>query len=408
MRTIFLLIIAAMILGDAAVCQNCLPEGIQFNQQSLIDNFSTDYPGCSCIVGNVEIYDPSGNKVSNLEGLEDVTSIGGTLSIGFNNYLDDLSGLENLDSIGGNLEIKGNNDLTDLSALHGLTYISGNLRIFGNGSLTSLTGLDGFTAIGGNLDITWTNLANLEGLKKLRSVGGSLFLASNLSLVNLQGLDSLRIIGGMIEMTGNDALINLKGLNNLESINGDLWIHHNDALSSIIALSHLTSTGGGGVSIHDNDALTSLTGIDNISAGTVSDFYIVDNPLLNKCEVKSLCEFLSTPGAPVSITGNAYDCRSSFIVGVACMNDVEDDDQGLIPIRITPNPVSSLLTVEFPDKFKPGRNSLSLIDCNGRVLSELSVQEQTTFIDMSGLSKGIYILKVENDKSLNSYKLIKQ
>ena len=81
-----------------------------------------------------------------------------------------LEALENLTRIGGNLSIgsfgAGNAELTSLAGLENLTGIGGYLSIFGNAALTSLAGLEGVTGIGGGLFIRNTSLASLSGLEK--------------------------------------------------------------------------------------------------------------------------------------------------------------------------------------------------------------------------------------------------
>ena len=84
---------------------SCLPEGITFTTQEQIDNFQTNYPGCNEIEGNVTI---NGIDISNLNGLNVVTSIGGSLLIFGNDILINLSGLNSLNIIGGGLRIHGN------------------------------------------------------------------------------------------------------------------------------------------------------------------------------------------------------------------------------------------------------------------------------------------------------------
>ena len=128
----------------------CLPEGITFNSQAEIDSFQVNYPGCAQIAGYVSI---SGDDISNLNGLNGLNSIWGSLYISNNDSLDNLSGLENLASIGGSLDISQNQALTDLSGLEGLTSLTGSLLILGNDSLVSLEGLEGLTTVNGNLQI---------------------------------------------------------------------------------------------------------------------------------------------------------------------------------------------------------------------------------------------------------------
>ena len=57
-----------MLLSNAPVSQGCLPEGITFSGQEEIDNFQTNYPGCTEIEGDVLIWD-YGTGVNNLIGL---------------------------------------------------------------------------------------------------------------------------------------------------------------------------------------------------------------------------------------------------------------------------------------------------------------------------------------------------
>jgi hypothetical protein len=133
----------------------CLPFGpYYFIAQADIDNFQSNYPGCTQLEGNVYI---SGNDIVNLNGLSVVISIGGDLWIEDNDSLTSLTGLEGLTSIGGGLLIgecwygDGNPALTSLTGLSNLTTIVGNLEICYNDSLTSLTGLEGLNSIGGDL-----------------------------------------------------------------------------------------------------------------------------------------------------------------------------------------------------------------------------------------------------------------
>jgi len=85
-----------------------------------------------------------------------VTSIGGNLNIYRSHALTSLTGLDNVTSIGGSLQIGGdewfvgNPSLISLTGLESLTSIGGSLRIDDNAALTSLTGLDNIEA--GSID----------------------------------------------------------------------------------------------------------------------------------------------------------------------------------------------------------------------------------------------------------------
>jgi len=76
MKKFILSVVAAAISHIIAISQPCLPEGIEFNTQEQIDNFQTNYPGCTEIMGTVLI---EGNNITNLDGLNGITAIGGYL-----------------------------------------------------------------------------------------------------------------------------------------------------------------------------------------------------------------------------------------------------------------------------------------------------------------------------------------
>jgi hypothetical protein len=125
---------------------SCLPEGITFTTQEQIDNFQTNYPGCTEIEGEVSIGNYMGTDISNLNGLNVLTSIGGDLGIVNNDFLVSMNGLENLTSIGGHFWVQGNNNLIGFSGLENLNSIAGDLWILDNTTLISLTGLENIEA----------------------------------------------------------------------------------------------------------------------------------------------------------------------------------------------------------------------------------------------------------------------
>ncbi len=118
--------------------QSCLPEGVTFATQEDIDNFQTDYPGCTEIEGDVVINDDAKNgELKNLDGLSILTSIGGHLSIQNNMHLESLTGLDNLMIIGGDLLIEGNAALISLTGLNNIDALTiSNFYIYNNSTLS--------------------------------------------------------------------------------------------------------------------------------------------------------------------------------------------------------------------------------------------------------------------------------
>jgi len=337
MKKLTLLIILALFIQSNVSSQACLPEGITFDTQEEIDNYQTNYPGCTEIEGDVSI---SGDDITNLNGLIVVTFIGGDLTIGgtlfFSNpNLTNLTGLDNVVSIGGTLSIKYNAVLTSLTGMDNVNSIGGDMIIYRNQALTSLTGLENVTSIEGNLTIggywwgTNPDLANLAGLDNLISIGEDLEIIYNESLTSLEGLDDLETIGGDLSIGGNDLLTSLSGLGNLNSIGGNLSVGisawngigyedlGNNVLTSLTGLDSVNSIGGN-LYVRFNDALTSLSGIDNIAASTIGDISIYSNSSLTNCEVQSVCDYLVSPNGTVTIQSNATGCNNPPEIANAC------------------------------------------------------------------------------------------
>ena len=182
MKKFYLLIIAFLAI-NSAMAQGCLPEGITFTTQEQIDNFQTDYPGCTEIEGDVHVKN-EGDIITNLNGLSILTSIGGYLVIELNNELTSLSGLDNVTSIGGFLWIDNSIALTSLSGLDKVVSIGGILFIYNNIALTSLSGLENVASIEGGISINHNDaLTSLSGLENIEA--GSityLTIKDNLSL----------------------------------------------------------------------------------------------------------------------------------------------------------------------------------------------------------------------------------
>lgn len=71
-------------------------------------------------------------------------------------------------------------------------------------------------------------------------------------------------------------------------------------------------------------------------------------------------------------------------------------------IRIYPNPTSNILTIELPTSSK--QSQLQIFDLNGRLSFEQFISSYNK-IDLSGLSKGLYMLSVINDTQVYRAKL---
>ncbi len=500
-KVIVLLVALVGMIG--AMGQGCLPEGIEFTTQEQIDNFQTNYPGCTEIEGDVVIGDPiSGYNINNLDGLTILTSIWGSLTIIANNFTS-LSGLENLDYIGSSLTIGsyypsygcycGNHNLVNLTGLNGLDSIGGDLVITCNQSLANLTGLESLTKIGGTLNVgkqanailggnpslvnltgltsltdvqniiirrnlALTNLTGLEGLTSIEGslyiwgnpitslsgvnnlsfVGGTLLLrntllenlselenlefigglyvAENEQLQSLAGLENIEFIGGSLGIADNDQLVDLSGLENIDSIGGGLGIGTiwgvgdppppggNDLLTDLSALINLKYVGAG-IDIGQNNSLSSLAGLENINAATITDLLIGYNFSLSTCEVQSVCDYLSSPNGAVIIEFNASGCNSPEEVQVACLTDI-DEQRNQSLLTIIPNPSNDKITIS--SSAFTGNTQLSIFTVSGEKVIERQLTDTEIQIDISALPRGVYFVRVQNEKMVEVGKMVKE
>ena len=246
MKNITFLIAVLFSINTTILSQSCLPEGISFIHQSQIDDFQTNYPGCTEIEGYVIIADFY-QTITNLNGLSVITSIGGDFKITSSAFLTNLSGLDELMFVGGDLMI-------------------GDWSQYGpyNESLTSLAGLDNLSTIGGDLSVRKNHLlVSLAGLENLNSIPGSLIIEKNSSLNSLSGLENVNSIAGELTITNNYSLNSLNGINNINTTSiENLQIYNNTSLTNCEAqnICDFLVSPSGTVDIYNNSA-----GCDNPS-----------------------------------------------------------------------------------------------------------------------------------------------
>jgi hypothetical protein len=341
MKKLYILLVTMFVINVAIgqqkePCSSCLPDGITFVTQAQIDSFQINYPNCTQILGGVSVGGDNPSFIANLNGLDVLKSIGGSLVIANNQILTSLAGLDSLNSIGGNLSIG-----------------------------------DAFFDIGN------AALKNLSALHNVSSVPGTLFIVLNPSLQVLTGLESLTSIGC-------------------------LSIQHNDSLVSIAELINV-NTIVTGFDVRDNPLLSNLAGLDNLDAGSLTSVLIDGNSQLSTCDVQSICNYLASPNANVTIENNATGCNSVPEVKDSC---------GITSIRnlyanpifsIYPNPTSATFSIETTLC-----GTLIIVNLNGQQLQQQEITVPMTTIDVSKLAKGIYILKLFGVNGVQVVKIIRQ
>ncbi|MFK7980793.1 MAG: T9SS type A sorting domain-containing protein [Saprospiraceae bacterium] len=329
MRYSILLIFLILIVSIQIDAQTCLSGGINFTSQRNIDDFSVNYPNCTIIDGDVEIYPTSG--ISNLEGLRQIEQVNGNLTIIFWDDLENFEGLNNLESIGGNLRMDYLHGLEDFSGLENLQSIGGSFAINENSTFTDFRGLNGLKYIGLDLVIQrCDSLQNLNGLDSLQFVGRSFNFFSNNYIDTLSGLEQLKEITD-ISISSNTTLSYLSLFTDLDSLLYDLEIGANPNLEEIAGFDSLSFTGGR-LNIQSNSSLKKITGLTNLQ--TTGEFRISNNnQLINLDSFQSLSIingnfFLSSNDSIVNIKGlkNLSTVNGAFFIN---FNDLLSDLSGL-------------------------------------------------------------------------------
>jgi uncharacterized repeat protein (TIGR01451 family) len=288
MKIIFTSLLFFFISVSILYTQNCLPDGITFDEQSQIDDFQTNYPGCSIIEGNMVI---NGGDITNLNGLNLISKIEGDFIVSNNVIITNLSGLENLILIEGAISVINNPSLENFLGLDGLTSVGNSVYIQNNPSLVNLNGLGALDSVGTAITIKNNQaLSSLAGMESLTTVNGVLSIDNNGGLESLTGLEAITYINGYLTIKNNAALKNLTGLNGITTIESYLRIRSNDSLINAEGLESLTFIGNNSL-IDDNPQMTSLSGLEALDT-IIGDLEIRYNDLLFNFEGLESLDFI--------------------------------------------------------------------------------------------------------------------
>ena len=367
----------------------CLPTGISFTDQASIDQFQSNYPGCTQIEGEVHI---SGNDITNLLGLHAISAMPGGLTITICGSLQDLDGLENLEAVGF-LNITGNPVLTDLAALSSLSSITDFLILVNNAQLQHFTGLNNVPSVGSFCQVV-DNAALLDmgGLNSLQRIGTFFQIKNNALLTDMTGLNQLDSIGEFLQMDNNASMTSFAGMNELKYIGGYFQVTAHPVLSNLqdlIALKHIS----GFLQITEDPMLASLSGLDSLDADQFGQLTIFNCASLSECAVRSVCDFLSGTGL-TDIHGNLAGCNSVPEVEAACVH-VGVEETSAASGNIYPNPVNDRLNIDLAGS-RP--EAAGLFNISGELVLSLDLSDGHTSFSTASLDQGVYMLQVKDEK----------
>jgi len=141
-------------ISSTGYSQLCPSGNLEFYQQSDVNQFVQNYPNCHKINGSVEF----SNYIFNSS-----------------DDIDDLTGLIMIDSIMGDLFIASDYDeISSLQGLNNLSFVGGTVGIGNLCSLTSYLPLNNLKEIGGGLNLTsYCGIPDFNGLG-VEKIGGDL------------------------------------------------------------------------------------------------------------------------------------------------------------------------------------------------------------------------------------------
>ncbi|PVZ71705.1 hypothetical protein [Pelagibaculum spongiae] len=191
--------------------------------------------------------------------------------------IDDFYAKNKCTGIKGSLIIGADNnfdeayDITNLEGLNMISSIANNLYIVAVHGLRTIEPLSKLTSIGGKFTLNGNdNLINIDGLANLKSIGRTIYIGYNQSLESIKGISNVTSIYEMLHISSNDKLNNLEGLNITKVLfpsfiyypsadyhpyeNSVLIIDHNNILSDCSALCPIINKKETSslISIHEN------------------------------------------------------------------------------------------------------------------------------------------------------------
>lgn len=292
------------------------PTSLNLTSQLAIDNFATTYPSCASISGTVYIAEDVG-PITSLRGLSNLTSVG-TLLIVRTSGLSNLAGLENLVTVGGTLSLSNNLSLVSLSGMDNLTEVQGDLSMYNHPLLSDISALDKLENIeGGFYFVRNSAMTDLSGLGKLQSIGELYYLYDNDALAAITGFNSLNTIGDYLYIWEHERLLAVKGLQQLSTIGGSFSVGNNPALTALSQPASLRTIGGE-LQIINNDQLFDISGLAGINPATLTGLQVYGTTALSNCELASFCTYIATTSAGVRVHSNAAGCNSVAEISAAC------------------------------------------------------------------------------------------
>ena len=254
----------------------------------------------------------------------------GSVQFTFQSQVDTFD--QNCTVIDGDLTIR-NNDIQDLSRLSNIQQVD-SLRVLATGNLKDLTGLDALTTVTQCVVIQENvALSSLKGLEKLSVIGGE------------KNVGAQCVFGPGLFLNWNGVLTDVDGLKNLSSIAGSLYVDNNDSLRDVRGLAALDNVTLDALEIRSNDVLAHLNGLEGL-IGADQLVITYNRQLIHVDGLKNLQQTFDTP-----LVGRKFEVFENWALG-RC--------EGLAPFFLWPG-FESLRGASWFEDNEPGCESLDEI-----------------------------------------------
>jgi len=271
-------------------------------------NFTLDWTSLESIGLSFRIEE---SGISNLQGFNNLLSVGGVFVIEANNTLENIEGFNSLNTIDSYLTIEENPLLEKIEGFSDLILVDGSFYIIDNDLLTSIEGFESLEVITSWLEVTNNpNLSNccviatfinvpyttssiygnangcssvsqiIDNCEGSQLCQGSIVLNSQAEVDAFPSNHDCRIIFGNLTINGTN-ITNLDSLYTLEQVNGTFILSNNEALENVDGLINLQIVKFN-FEIENNDALLNLDGLYGLT--NVGDDFIIkdiDSPIFN-------------------------------------------------------------------------------------------------------------------------------
>ncbi|MDY8138015.1 T9SS type A sorting domain-containing protein [Aquimarina sp. 2201CG5-10] len=303
-----------------------------------------------------------------------------------------------------------------------LTSTGRNFRILNVNSTTFSFGV--LQSVGG-FSIDETQLADLTPFGTITSIGTSISMRSNPNLTSLVALSNVATTTDVfLTVTDNTSLASLDGLDFMSGATGLLIIERNPVLANINALQSVTSTRY--FRIIDNTMLNNVDGLQSLTETTETDTSPFLQPTisgnamttLNLTSLRTVANRLNIVETGVTDYCGLFDYVNSgnglTTLNVTGSNFTLTDVQGCATLSVHdeainlikpyPNPMADQLLIEGIDN---GTEAiLEIYTINGVLIRSIKNYTKEV-VDVSGMSSGIYFLKVIMGDTNQTFKMHK-